>query len=118
VSYLVRAVGAKRAREIWMLCRRYPAQQMYEWGLVNAVVPMSGLDAEVRRWCDELLALSPTVLKVLKKSFDDEYAPLRARQDDNDFLERINPGFFESGEQLEGATAFTEKRSPEFAPWR
>ncbi len=26
VSYLVRVVGAKRAREMWLLCRRYDAQ--------------------------------------------------------------------------------------------
>ncbi|MBI3031814.1 MAG: enoyl-CoA hydratase/isomerase family protein, partial [Candidatus Rokubacteria bacterium] len=69
VSYLTRVVGAKRAREMSMLCRRYTAQQALEMGLVNAVVPMEKLDDEVTRWCDELLALSPTCLKVLKASF-------------------------------------------------
>lgn len=118
VSYLARVLGEKRAREMWMLCRKYSAQQMLDWGLINAVVPAEGLDAEVRRWADEMLALSPTVLKVLKKSFDDEWAPLRARQDDADFLSEINPGFFASGEQQEGAGAFLEKRAPDFSSWR
>lgn len=118
VSYLARVLGEKRAREMWMLCRKYSAQQMLDWGLINAVVPAEELDAEVRRWADEMLALSPTVLKVLKKSFDDEWAPLRARQDDADFVGDINPGFFTSGEQQEGATAFLQKRVPDFAPWR
>lgn len=118
VSYLARVLGEKRAREMWMLCRKYSAQQMLDWGLINAAVPVEDLDAEVRRWADEMLALSPTVLKVLKKSFDDEWAPLRARQDDADFLGEINPGFFESGEQQEGAGAFLEKRSPDFSDWR
>lgn len=118
VSYLVRVLGAKRAREMWMLCRRYSAQQMLDWGLVNAVVPAAELDAEVRRWADEMLALSPTVLKVLKRSFDDEWAPLRARQDGHDYLADVNPGFFTSGEQQEGAGAFLEKRAPEFSAWR
>lgn len=118
VSYLARVLGEKRAREMWMLCRKYSAQQMLDWGLINAAVPVEELDAEVRRWADEMLALSPTVLKVLKKSFDDEWAPLRARQDDADFLSEINPGFFESGEQQEGAGAFLEKRSPDFSDWR
>lgn len=118
VSYLMRVVGAKRAREIWMLCRRYPASQALEWGLANAVVPLEELDAEVRRWCDELLALSPTVLKVLKKSFDEDYRPLREREEDHDYLAEVNPGFFESGEQQEGAAAFLEKRAPDFARFR
>jgi dihydroxynaphthoic acid synthetase len=118
VSYLVRVVGAKRAREMWMLCRRYTAQEMLAWGLVNAVVPYPDLDAEVARWCDDILALSPSVIKVVKRTFDAEYEQLREYQDNQDYLEEINPGFFESGEQLEGANAFLEKRRPDFSPWR
>ncbi len=52
-----------------MLCRRYNAAQMLEWGLVNAVVPKEALDAEVARWCEELLEMSPTALKTIKHSF-------------------------------------------------
>ena len=118
VGYLVRVVGAKRAREMWMLCRRYSAAEMLNWGLVNAVVPMADLDSEVQRWCDELLALSPTVLKVIKRTFDAEFEQLREYQDAHDYLEEINPSFFESGEQIEGANAFLEKRAPDFSPWR
>jgi dihydroxynaphthoic acid synthetase len=118
VSYLIDVVGAKRAREMWMLCRRYSAQDMLAWGLVNSVVPADQLDAEVRQWAEEMLALSPTVLKVIKASFDDHWKPLRDRQIPDTFLEDVNPGFFESGEQQEGATAFLEKRKPDFAPWR
>jgi dihydroxynaphthoic acid synthetase len=117
-SYLVRVIGAKRAREIWMLCRRYTAEKALEWGLVNAVVPPAELDAEVGRWCDEILALSPTVIKVLKKSFDDEFAQLRDYQDPVDYVMAVNPDFFSSGEQLEGGQAFLEKRSPDFARFR
>jgi dihydroxynaphthoic acid synthetase len=118
VAYLVRVVGAKRAREMWMLCRRYPASQMLDWGLVNAVVPLAELDAEVDRWCNDLLSLSPTVIKVIKRTFDGEFEQLRDYMETQDYLEEINPTFFESGEQMEGATAFLEKRVPDFARWR
>jgi dihydroxynaphthoic acid synthetase len=118
VSYLVRVVGAKRAREMWMLCRRYTAQQMLQWGLVNEVVPLDDLDATVRQWCDELLSLSPTVLKVVKRSFDEEYADLRSRQEAADYLQDVNPDFFASGEQLEGARAFLDKRPPDYSRFR
>jgi dihydroxynaphthoic acid synthetase len=117
-SYLIRVIGAKRAREIWFLCRRYPAAKALEWGLVNAVVPQADLDAEVNQWCEEILSLSPTVIKILKKGFDDEFAQLREFQDPIDYVMEVNPDFFSSGEQQEGGQAFLEKRPPEFARFR
>ena len=114
VSYLADIIGHKRAREMWMLCRRYPAQQMLDWGLVNAVVPREELDAEVARWCRELLALSPTCLKTVKRSFNRlvDLTPIM------DVVDEVAPGYFDSGEQEEGAKAFLEKRAPDFSRWR
>ena len=111
-SYLVRVVGAKRAREIWYLCRRYTAAQALEWGLVNAVVPLADLDAEVDRWCQELLEISPTCLKILKASFEREYEYLR----DQPFsIQRmVAPRFVDSEEIREGQRAFFEKRKHDF----
>jgi len=112
VSYLARVIGHKRAREMWMLCRRYTAQQALDWGLVNAVVPADKLDEEVRRWCDELLALSPTCLRVLKASFAGEFEDLLGQ---GDAVRRmvVQPDFWTT-EQIEGTTAFAEKRKPDF----
>ena len=69
-AYLIRAVGEKKAREIWFLCRTYTAQEALEMGLVNKVVPLAQLDAEVAQWCEEIKALSPTALKFLKAAFN------------------------------------------------
>jgi 1,4-dihydroxy-2-naphthoyl-CoA synthase len=80
-------------------------------------VPAADLDAEVRRWADELLAMSPTVLKLLKMSFDEEYAPMRDYQE-KEYLTVVKPDFFATGEQDEGARAFLEKRTPNFDAWR
>lgn len=116
VNYSARILGHKRAREMWMLARKYTAKQMLEWGLVNAVVPMEKLDAEVQKWCDELLALSPTCLKILKASFIDEYEDLIGQSDIVRTLV-LTPEFWE-GEQQEGASAFLEKRKPDFRRFR
>ena len=49
VSHAANVLGHKRARELWMLCRRYTAQQALDWGLANSVVPKEKLDEEVRK---------------------------------------------------------------------
>lgn len=116
VNYLVRVVGHKRAREMWMLGRKYSAAEMLNWGLVNAVVPMADLDAEVRKWGDELLAVSPTCLKVYKATFAEEFQDLIGQAD---FLRRwMVPSTFRETEQREGTSAFLEKRKPDFSAFR
>jgi dihydroxynaphthoic acid synthetase len=116
VSYLTRVIGAKRAREMWMLCRRYTARQALEMGLVNAVVPMERLDEEVNKWCQEILALSPTCLRILKASFVEEFGYLLGQGDQ--FRRSMTNREFWEEEQQEGARAFLEKRPPDFSKFR
>ena len=114
-AYLARVLGEKRAREVWMLCRQYDAATAERWGLVNSVVPAAELDAEVRRWADEILALSPTALRFVKQSFNADTEHIAGTgQLAFSGLEL----FVESGEAREGVAAFTEKRPPDFAPYR
>lgn len=118
VAQAVAILGVKRAKEMWMLCRRYTPEQALDWGLINAVVEPDELRAEVQKWAQELLALSPTVLNLVKRSFDEWLNPNRDVFDDRKLVDELHPDFFESGEQTEGATAFMEKRRPDFSRWR
>jgi dihydroxynaphthoic acid synthetase len=117
VSHSANVLGHKRARELWMLCRRYTAAQALDWGLANSVVPKEKLDEEVRKFADELLALSPTCLRILKRSFFHHMQPIMAR-DMKDLIEEVAPNYFQTGEQQEGANAFLEKRKPDFSRFR
>jgi naphthoate synthase len=114
-GFLARVVGEKRAREIWFLCRQYDAQEAERWGLVNRVVAAGELRAEVRRYADEILALSPTSLRFLKQSFNLETEHL-AGQGALAFSGLHE--FAGSPEAREGIRAFNEKRPPDFAPFR
>jgi len=114
-AYLARVVGEKRAREIWFLCRQYDAHEAERWGLVNRVAPAGELRAEVRRYADEILALSPTALRFLKQSFnlDSEQMAGHAALAFSALHE-----FVDSAEAQEGLSAFKEKRNPDFARYR
>lgn len=71
-SYLARIVGQKKAREIWFLCRQYSAADALKMGLVNAVVPVSKLEAEGIAWAREILDQSPLAIRCLKSAFNAE----------------------------------------------
>jgi naphthoate synthase len=111
VPYLTKVVGAKKAREMWMLCRRYPAEQAREMGLVNTVVPLDELWNEVDQWCEELLEKSPGCLEVLKASFDQE---MDGYSEMGIISSQFYPHWFDTPEGKEGGAAFTEKRKPRF----
>jgi 2-ketocyclohexanecarboxyl-CoA hydrolase len=114
-GYLARVVGEKRAREIWFLCRQYDAAEAERWGLVNRVVAAEQLRAEVRRYADEILALSPTALRFLKQSFNQESDHLSGQA----ALAFSGLHEFASSEEAqEGLRAFDEKRAPDFSRFR
>lgn len=114
-AYLARTVGEKRAREIWFLCRQYTAEQAYEWGLVNAVVPADKLMVEARKMASEVVALSPTALKFLKHAFNADSAHIfgQVKMAANGLNSFVN-----SEEAAEGRDAFLEKRAPDFSKFR
>jgi len=111
VPYLARVVGAKRAREMWMLCRRYSADDAFRMGLVNAVVAPDQLEDEVDRWCEELLSVSPGCLEILKETFDRE---MDGFPEMGVISGSMYPDWFDSAEGKEGGAAFVEKRKPRF----
>jgi 2-ketocyclohexanecarboxyl-CoA hydrolase len=117
VAYSAGVLGHKRAREMWMTCRRYSANHMLDWGLINGVAPYADLDTEVRRFVDDILLASPTVLKLLKASFKEQFSQIVGLRQDKMRM-RHAPNYFETTEQLEGVSAFREKRPPNFRRFR
>ena len=110
-AYLARVVGEKKAREMWMLCRRYTAAEALAMGLVNAVVPHDQLDAEVDRWCAEILDKSPTALAIAKRSINADTESIRGIASLG--LTAVSL-YYGTDEAKEGVAAYKEKRPPNF----
>ncbi len=109
---LARTVGLKKAKEIWFLCRQYSAAEALEMGLVNAVVPLAELEQTTVQWCREMLAHSPTALRVLKASFNAETDGLAGIQE---LAGNATALFYLTQEAQEGRDAFVEKRPADFS---
>ena len=109
---LANLVGPKKAKEIWFLCRQYSAEEALQMGMVNTVVPLARLEAETVQWCNEMLALSPFALRLLKASFnaaEDGLTGIQQLAHDTNLL------FYGSEEAQEGRDAYKQKRTPDFS---
>ena len=112
-NLLAMTVGEKRAKEVAFLCRSYSAAEALELGWINAVVPDDQLTDEVNRWCDEICAMSARYMEVAKTSSNVWWHNLRDNMQSGLGMLMQAIG---SPDMLEGATAFMEKRKPQFPP--
>ena len=110
-AFLARVVGEKKAREIWYMCRRYKAAEALAMGLVNTVVPDAELDAEVARWCAEIMEKSPTAIAIAKRSFNMDTEHQRGIAGMGMYALSM---YYDTDESKEGGIAFKEKRKPDF----
>lgn len=111
-AYLARQVGQKRAREIFFLGKQYSAQEAFEMGMVNAVVPHAELEDTAFEWAREILRKSPTAIKLAKFGFN--------LIDDGLVGQQVYAGeatrlLYGTEEAVEGRNAFLEKRKPDFS---
>jgi len=110
-AYLAKMVGQKRAREIFFLGRNYSAQEAYDMGMVNEVVPHAELEETAYQWAQEILEKSPTSIRMLKFAFN--------LTDDGMVGQQVFAGeatrlAYMTDEAQEGRDAFLEKRRPDF----
>ena len=110
---VARNVARKRVMEMLLTGKPIDAATALAWGLVNRVVPASGLDAAVQEFVDAILQKSPAVIAGGKRAFYDQvdrpladaYATAGKAMSEGILLE----------DAAEGMDAFLQKRTP---AWR
>ncbi len=109
---LIETIGLKRAKEMWLTCRRISAKEALSWGLVNYVVPLNEVDEFSLKIASEIAKLSPTSVKFLKYSLNARYDGMYGF---THFAHETTSLFYSSEESKEGKLAFVEKREPDFS---
>jgi enoyl-CoA hydratase/carnithine racemase len=105
-------VGYPRAAEKLLLGEAFSAQEAYEMGMVNRVMPALELDAFVQAQAAKLAALPASSLRVTKRLMKDAQAVLiqeRMQEENRHFGAMLG-----APEAKEAFAAFFEKRRPDF----
>lgn len=115
-AYLAKMVGQKRAREIFFLGRNYSADEAFQMGMVNEVIPHKDLEKVALEWAKEINSKSPTAMRMLKYAFNLTDDGLVGQQLFAGEATRLAYG---TEEALEGRNSFVEKRDKDFRkfPW-
>ena len=112
--YVVRAIGPRAARRLFLTGERITAAEALRLGLVQEVVPLTGLDDTVARMIGSLLAGGPMAQSAAKTLVADVSLPI-----DEGLIaataQRI-AAIRASAEARDGLAAFLAKRKPPWAP--
>jgi naphthoate synthase len=115
-ALLAKQVGQKRAREVFFLGLNYSAQEAFEMGMVNKVVPHAQLEEVALEWARLINSKSPTAMRMLKYGFNLPDDGLVGQQLFAGEATRLAYG---TDEAQEGRDAFLEKRPQDYSrfPW-
>ncbi|MFN7312042.1 MAG: enoyl-CoA hydratase-related protein [Bacteroidota bacterium] len=109
---LTRAVGKALAMEMVLTGKFISAEQAFDAGLINRVVPEEVYLDEAFKLADEIALQSPVAVRLAKESV---LKAFESGLQEGLYFERKNFYMcFASEDQKEGMKAFVEKRKPEF----
>jgi enoyl-CoA hydratase/carnithine racemase len=112
-SRLPAVVGVGRAKELIMTGRFLDGREAHAIGYANRIAPADKLSEETAKLCDELLSAAPMAVALAKGVIDRAAKP--ALEETLELEVEAQERLAASQDFAEGASAFLEKRRPEFA---
>ncbi|MFY0673725.1 MAG: enoyl-CoA hydratase/isomerase family protein [Bacteroidia bacterium] len=109
---LLRAVGKARAMEMAMTGSFISAQEAYDYGLINKIVPVELYLDEAKKMAKTIASMSPLAIEAIKESINQGAESFL--QEGLRFERKNFYMLFATEDQKEGMNAFIEKRKPEF----
>ncbi len=109
---LTRAVGKTIAMEMILNNRTLSAQEAYQFGLVNRVVPTESYLEEALKLAEEIASRAPLAVRAAKKMINQVYEESLSAGLAEEKQEFYN--LFSTADQKEGMQAFIEKRKPDW----
>jgi len=109
---LTHAVGKAIAMEMILNNRTLTAQEAYQFGMVNRVVPAEGYLEEALKLAEEMAGRAPVAVRVAKKMINQAFELSLSEGLAAEKQEFYN--LFATEDQREGMQAFIEKRKPEW----
>jgi len=109
---LPRSIPLAKAMELILTAARISAEEAYNIGLINKVVPQAELMNEVEGWIATLLERGPLALRAAKQAMlQGLNMPL---EEGMQLEQRLMAGLLKTEDAREGPLAFAQKRKPEF----
>ena len=105
---LARIVGVGMAKQLIYTARNIKADEAFRIGLVNAIYPQEELMPAAKKMAAAIAQNAPIAVRACKKAINDG---LDAKMDDAIVIEeKLFGSCFETHDQIEGMSAFLEKR--------
>ena len=108
---LARLVGPGMAKQLIYTAKNIKADEAYRIGLVNAVYPLDELMPAAEKMAETIAKNAPIAVRACKKAINEG---LEAEMDDAVVIaEKLFGSCFKTADQIEGMSAFLEKRKHE-----
>ncbi len=112
MRYVVAAIGAQRALEMFFTARRLTAQEALAAGFLSQVLEPESFDGAVDALAETIAGNAPLTLRAAKAAI--RAAAALPNAPSLDACEALAAQCFDSADYMEGRAAFLEKRAPKF----
>jgi enoyl-CoA hydratase/carnithine racemase len=112
MKYVVAAVGAQTAMDLFFTARRIDAEEARAAGFVSRILAKETFDEEIVSIAADIAANAPLTLRAAKDAI--RAAAQLPKAPSFEQCEALAAVCFDSADYVEGRTAFLEKRAPKF----